>query len=66
MLFLSQDFLKVQGRGLQIGSVIFETIIFRIFATLELCRNTNSAVNRFYVLQQLRSLSVLPLRLVVN
>ena len=55
MLFVRQDFLKVQGRGLQIGSVIFETIIFRIFATLVLCRNTNSAVNRFYVLQQLRS-----------
>ena len=56
MLVVSQDFLKLQGRGLQIGSVIFETIIFRIFATfVVLCRNTNSAVNRFYVLQQLRS-----------
>ena len=37
MLVVSQDFLKLQGRGLQIGSVIFETIIFRIFATLVLC-----------------------------
>ena len=49
MLFVSLDFLKVLGRGLQIGSVIFEMIIFRIFATLVLCRNTNSAVNRFHV-----------------
>ena len=44
MLGVSQDFLKLQGRGLQIGSVIFETIIFRIFATFVLCRNTNPAV----------------------